>query len=40
MPKPSDDDAEREPGFSYVPIDPCQGVIAGLADGARRADRA
>lgn len=25
-----DDDAEREPGFSYVPIDPCQGVIAGL----------
>ena len=31
---------ERELGFSYVPIDPCQGVIAALADGARRADRA
>ena len=25
-----DDDAEREMGFSYVPIDPCQGVIAAL----------
>ncbi len=22
--------SEREPGFSYVPIDPCQGVIAAL----------
>src|SRR5215204_5609796 len=21
---------DREPGFSYVPIDPCQGVIAAL----------
>jgi hypothetical protein len=26
----SDDDSEHELGFSYVPIDPCQGVIAGL----------
>ena len=34
------DEAEGEAGFSYVPIDPCQGVIAALADGARRADRA
>ena len=25
-----DDGAERELGFSYVPIDPCQGVIAAL----------
>jgi hypothetical protein len=25
-----DDDAERELGFSFVPIDPCQGVIAAL----------
>jgi hypothetical protein len=25
-----DGDSEREPGFSYVPIDPCQGVIAAL----------
>ncbi len=25
-----DDEAERELGFSYVPIDPCQGVIAAL----------
>jgi hypothetical protein len=23
-------DSERDPGFSYVPIDPCQGVIAAL----------
>src|SRR5271168_196856 len=26
----ADDDAECELGFSYVPIDPCQGVIAAL----------
>src|SRR5918992_672744 len=25
-----DDDSDDEPGFSYVPIDPCQGVIAAL----------
>src|SRR5262249_55931980 len=25
-----DDQGEAESGFSYVPIDPCQGVIAGL----------
>lgn len=25
-----DDEAERKLGFSYVPIDPCQGVIAAL----------
>jgi hypothetical protein len=25
-----EDPAEGEPGFSYVPIDPCQGVIAAL----------
>jgi hypothetical protein len=25
-----DGETEREPGFSYVPIDPCQGVIAAL----------
>ena len=25
-----DGEAEHEPGFSYVPIDPCQGVIAAL----------
>ncbi len=25
-----DDETEGEPGFSYVPIDPCQGVIAAL----------
>jgi len=25
-----DADTEHEPGFSYVPIDPCQGVIAAL----------
>src|SRR6185437_13127223 len=25
-----DPDAESEHGFSYVPIDPCQGVIAAL----------
>ena len=24
------DESESEPGFSYVPIDPCQGVIAAL----------
>jgi hypothetical protein len=24
------DDGEHEPGFSYVPIDPCQGVIAAI----------
>ena len=26
----ADGEADREPGFSYVPIDPCQGVIAAL----------
>ena len=26
----SSDESEGEPGFSYVPIDPCQGVIAAL----------
>ncbi|MGP0063693.1 MAG: hypothetical protein ACLQGP_08870 [Isosphaeraceae bacterium] len=25
-----DDETDSEPGFSYVPIDPCQGVIAAL----------
>ena len=25
-----DEDRRREPGFSYVPIDPCQGVIAAI----------
>src|SRR5918997_5417100 len=24
------DDGEGEPGFSFVPIDPCQGVIAAI----------
>ncbi len=33
-----DDECRAEIGFSYVPIDPCQGVIAALAHGARRAD--
>src|SRR6185312_11064844 len=26
----ADGESEAEPGFSYVPIDPCQGVIAAL----------
>ena len=33
-----DDETETEMGFSYVPIDPCQGVIAGLRTATRRAD--
>lgn len=28
--RPDADDGEHEPGFSYVPIDPCQGVIAAI----------
>ena len=31
---------DDELGFSYVPIDPCQGVIAALRTARRRADRA